>query len=71
MCWYFVCLRARGPQFAGIAAGTRANEAIIAATEFQEHFLLYPYAASPNYAPYQEKLEWVFQTRQPVLSRTS
>lgn len=71
VCGYFVCVRARGPQFAGIAAGTRANEAIIAATEFQEQCLLDVDVALPNHALYQEKLEWVFRTRQPVLGRTS
>lgn len=54
--WYFVCMRARRPQFTGIAAGTRANVAAIAATELQEHFLLDPDVGSPNHVPYQENL---------------
>lgn len=56
VCWYFVCVRARGPQFADISAGTRANVAVIAATEFQEDFLLDADVASPKHAPYQKKI---------------
>lgn len=71
VCWYFVCVRACGPLFADISAGTRANVAVIAATEFQEDFLLDADVASPKHAPYKKKLEWVFRTRQPALSRKS
>lgn len=60
VCWFFVCVRACGPQFTGIAAGTRANVAVIAAPEFQEDFLLHADVASSKHAPYQKKLEWVF-----------
>lgn len=65
LCAGIFCVRARGPQFAGIAAVTGANVAVIAATEFQEHFQLDADVASPKHAPYQKK------TRMGILNPTT
>lgn len=58
LCTGIWCVRETAlPHFARIQVGTMASAGFIAATELYEHFLFDAGAASPNYAPYQEKLE--------------
>lgn len=57
LCTGILCVRERAlPHFPRILVGTLASAGFIRATELYEHFIFDAGAASPNYAPYQEKL---------------
>lgn len=57
LCTGILCVTERAPlHFSRILVGTLASAGFIAATELNEHFIFDAGAASPNFAPYQQKL---------------